>query len=148
MNMYMNKEDKEGKQNIRRADIILIIVCFLAAALAGFFFLTGHGEGRRLRISCDGEVLETLELAEAFAQERAVYYRFLFEEGGVVWEKYEEMPAVPAGVSYNVLCIAGGEIRMESADCRDQICVRHRPISGGGESIICLPHRLAVEVME
>jgi hypothetical protein len=35
---------------------------------------------------------------------------------------------------------------MEAADCRDQICVHHIPISGSGESIICLPHKLVVTV--
>ena len=35
---------------------------------------------------------------------------------------------------------------MEAADCRDQICVRHRAVSAVGESIICLPHKLVVEI--
>ena len=38
----------------------------------------------------------------------------------------------------NRLVISGGSAVMEWADCPDQICVDHRPVSSGGESIICL----------
>jgi len=35
---------------------------------------------------------------------------------------------------------------MLEADCRDGICVDHTPISLNGETIICLPHRLVIEI--
>ena len=35
---------------------------------------------------------------------------------------------------------------MIRADCPDKICVHMRPIRYAGESILCLPHRLAVTV--
>ena len=35
---------------------------------------------------------------------------------------------------------------MEWADCPDQICVNHRPVSRNGESIICLPNEVVVSV--
>lgn len=46
----------------------------------------------------------------------------------------------------NVLAIRDGEAYMVEADCPDQLCVRQKAIAKRGESIICLPHRLAVEV--
>ena len=36
---------------------------------------------------------------------------------------------------------------MKEANCRDQICVRHKAISKNGESIICLPHSVYIEVV-
>ena len=46
----------------------------------------------------------------------------------------------------NVLKIQSGQASMIEADCPDLICVHHRPISRQGESIVCLPHKVVVEV--
>ena len=50
------------------------------------------------------------------------------------------------GDHYNLVVIEGGTVRIAEASCPDQVCVRHRPISTTGVSIVCLPHRLVVEV--
>lgn len=52
---------------------------------------------------------------------------------------------VPIGTT-NVLVIEGKKAYMESADCPDQICVRHKPITKCGEEIICLPNRVIVRI--
>ena len=36
---------------------------------------------------------------------------------------------------------------MTDADCPDKICVNHATISDVGESIVCLPHRVVVEIV-
>ena len=46
----------------------------------------------------------------------------------------------------NVLKIRSGQASMIEADCPDLICVHHKPISRQGESIVCLPHKVIVEV--
>lgn len=46
----------------------------------------------------------------------------------------------------NVLVIEAGKCYMKDADCRDGICVRHRPIDRSGDTIICLPHKLVAEI--
>ena len=46
----------------------------------------------------------------------------------------------------NTLVIENGEAVMTEADCPDGICVAHRPISNTGESIVCLPHKIIVEI--
>lgn len=50
------------------------------------------------------------------------------------------------GDHYNLVVIEGGAVRIAEASCPDQTCVRHSPISTTGVSIVCLPHRLVVEV--
>ncbi len=50
------------------------------------------------------------------------------------------------GDEYNLVVIEGGTVRVAEASCPDQTCVRHRPISTTGVSIVCLPHRLVIEV--
>lgn len=55
---------------------------------------------------------------------------------------FEEMPQ-----DYNIVRIRGGKVSVIKADCRSQVCVDHKPISNAGESIICLPHKLVVEII-
>lgn len=48
----------------------------------------------------------------------------------------------------NVLHIENGEAHMYEADCPDQICVEHKPISKNGETIVCLPNKVVVTITE
>ena len=53
---------------------------------------------------------------------------------------------VEAGGGYNVVEIENGMVSVSEADCRDKICVNHKSISMANESIICLPHKMVVEI--
>lgn len=46
----------------------------------------------------------------------------------------------------NILQIRNGKAKMIEADCPDQLCVHQKAISASGESIICLPNRVIVQV--
>ena len=46
----------------------------------------------------------------------------------------------------NIVIIEGGTVRMESSTCKNQICVEHGRISLIGDSIVCLPNRVVVEI--
>ena len=46
----------------------------------------------------------------------------------------------------NVLVIKDGFADMTEADCPDQICVDHKEVSKTGETIVCLPNKIVVEV--
>ena len=48
--------------------------------------------------------------------------------------------------NYNLLFISGGEVSVFDADCPDGLCVKARNISKSGESIICLPHKLVIQI--
>ncbi len=48
--------------------------------------------------------------------------------------------------AYNRIVIKDHAVYMESASCPDQICVRHKPASKDGETIICLPNQVFIEV--
>ena len=47
---------------------------------------------------------------------------------------------------YNVIVIKNGKCTVSDADCRDGICVNHSAINKIGQSIVCLPHKLIVEI--
>ena len=141
-----------------RADIILLLLCLLAAAVFAVWFAAGRREGRTLRLTCDGEVIvqSSLQKLEREKEEelisgKARYCLLLYTEEGVSSAWYEARPdltsAVPEGNSYNLLAVSESGVSMEAADCPDQICVHHISIMSGGESIICLPHQLVVEIL-
>ena len=39
-----------------------------------------------------------------------------------------------------------GRIRMVSADCPDKVCVDQGPIDNGALPIVCLPHKVIIEI--
>lgn len=47
----------------------------------------------------------------------------------------------------NTISISGGRVEVKNANCGNQACVEHAPISQVGEQIVCLPHGLVVEVV-
>lgn len=47
---------------------------------------------------------------------------------------------------YNRVVIENGSVYMEEADCPNQICVHHKPISKHGESIVCIPNGVTLWV--
>lgn len=46
----------------------------------------------------------------------------------------------------NVIVIKDKEVYMKSANCKNGLCVRHKKISKAGESIVCLPNKVTVEI--
>jgi hypothetical protein len=47
----------------------------------------------------------------------------------------------------NTIIISKGSVYMKSATCPDQICVKHSPLPQSTTPIICLPHKLVVEII-
>ena len=106
-------------------DIILVAVILLIAA-AGLLVanLTKH-EGNTVLVKIDGEVTQSYSLSE----NRTV---------DIITGNNDEF--------LNILVIEDGKAYMSDADCPDKICKEHRPISYSGETIVCLPHRIVIEI--
>lgn len=154
------KEKDSNKMNDRRlcrADIYLaVFFLFLAFAIFGLFALS-RKEGQTLRISCEGQTIAELSLSQTGVWKTAEgdggkvrYCLILYQAESVSCQWYDVVPdlvsAVPDGIRYNLLAVSASGVFMEAADCPDQICVHHIPIYGNRESIICLPHKLVVEI--
>ena len=105
----------------------LFAALLLGAAGAWLFAAASRGE--------DASESGTVEVV----QDGAVIYRFTREE-----LQEERHIRVPSGEHENVIATGGGTIRIESADCPDQICVHTGELKGDGAPIICLPHRLEI----
>ena len=60
--------------------------------------------------------------------------------------KKEEEILVKVDHGFNKIKIKDGNVTMIEADCRDEVCLRTSAISKPGQTIVCLPHKLVVEI--
>lgn len=114
------KTDKKPKKWLN--DIILAGVFITLAAVFFLVFKLNAEEGEYVNILVNGKVEYTLELNEDSEKEVNTEY------------------------GKNIVSVKNGEVLVREADCPDKICVEHRAISKTGESIICLPNKLVVEI--
>lgn len=54
---------------------------------------------------------------------------------------------LPGPCGTNQLHITNGTAFVSHADCPDQICVRHKPITKTGERIVCLPNKVVITIL-
>jgi len=47
---------------------------------------------------------------------------------------------------YNIIQIQNGQVLVEESDCNNQLCVRKGVIEEAGEIIVCLPHKVVVQI--
>lgn len=117
-------QDRGVSSGMNRKDWILAGGLLLAAAIGMLAVrFVGTEEGSRVRITVDGEVYGTWPLSE----DREI--------------------EVDTSYGHNVVVIAEGAVSMQEADCPDHYCIRQGAIKGTNRSIICLPHKLVVEVI-
>lgn len=105
----------------RRRDLLLAGSLLLLAGILFFLFRPG-GQGAWAVVTADGAVLARYPLDE----DRTV--------------------RLGDGTDYNILQIAGGAAAVVEADCGDHTCVRTGKISREGERIVCLPHKLIIQI--
>lgn len=114
------------EENKKKNDLILIGVLLVVALTA--YFCISFFQGANTK---NGVAVVTIDDAE--------YGRFPL----VV--DTEERIELPDG-SYNLLVIQDGKADVTEASCPDGICVNHRAISKQGQSIVCLPNKVVVEI--
>lgn len=66
------------------------------------------------------------------------------EEKGTYRLSEEQTIEINGGT--NILQIKEGKADMTEADCPDKLCVHQKAVSKNGESIICLPNKVVIEV--
>ncbi len=116
--------EKPAYLKLKKRDGIFLAVVLVVAVAGLLWFCLGYSRpGSLVEATVDGEVLGAYPLAEA-----------------------RELALPGEEAITNRLVIAQGEAWMQWADCPDQICVEHRPISREGEEIVCLPNRIVVRV--
>lgn len=106
----------------KKDKILAAIVLLIAAGAALVIHFAQEKSGATVRIMIDGSEYGDYSMQENQTIEIA-------NESG-----------------YNRIVIENGTVYMQEADCPDQYCVKHKAITKTNETIVCLPHKLVVEV--
>lgn len=114
--------DQRKKAAPKRGDLYLMVGCLLAALVCCCLWFLLRQDGGTVIVEQNGQ--ETARYA--LSEDRTVRIE---GEGG-----------------YNLLVIEGGEVYLSEADCPTQLCMKTGKIRYAGQSIVCLPHKLAVRI--
>ena len=103
------------------------ILLFAALVLGGLllYYHLGRTGGTMAVISVDGKEIERIDLSR-------------------VEDSYDIV--VETAYGRNTVHVEPGAISVTEADCPDRICVHQGKLTGGGIPIVCMPHRLVIEI--
>ncbi|MBQ7242355.1 MAG: NusG domain II-containing protein [Firmicutes bacterium] len=104
-------------------DLIFIVIALCAAAVLYFSGVLSQGDkGAYAVIYIDGR------------------------ENGRYALDADDSFVVKTDAGENQVVISGGKVSVTDADCPDKLCVKQGEIDRQGETIVCLPHKLVVEI--
>ena len=124
------------KDLIKKADLILLAVLLIAGLAASIALARSGTDGGQVTIKSAGNTIGTYSLKE----NRTL---FITKDGHI---SDCDGTDSQGETGYNILQIRNGKADMISADCHNHDCVDHKPISKGGENIICLPHKIVIQI--
>lgn len=133
MNGKNSTHDESSRK--RRNDIVLIVVV-IAVALAAWFGMRGGFAVGGASGSTSANATGPYAVVQNTEGERDVLPLSQDARLDVVSSKGE-----------NVIVVSGGTVCVEEADCKNQICVQTGKVKTVGDSIVCLPHQLVVQVV-
>lgn len=107
----------------RKNDLILIFAALLLAAALWGALAVFRSEGAYALVTVNGEE----------------YGRYALDK--------DTQQSIISGEHSNLLVISEGGARISEADCPDKLCVNQGEIRYSGQSIICLPHKVVVEII-
>ena len=110
------------RSKLKWGDFVIIgVVLALAAAIAAVLALGVSGDQLYAEVWQDNELIERVELTESTD-------RTIDLDG------------------HNVIVLSGRTATMQSADCRDQVCVRTGTLTRAGQVAVCLPNRVVLRI--
>lgn len=130
-NKMDKNSEKAGTEKFRicyKKDIILVAAVLAAAVILLFAYRIGSSGNNRetadgvLEVMIDGDLYGNFPLSE------------------------DREMIVTSSYGNNTVVIEQGRAYVKEADCPDKICEGMQKISGDGEVICCLPHRLFLTV--
>ncbi len=114
--------DKKRAKN----DLILIAVVFISAVIVFLLISISKQKGDIVLVKVNGKAEQQYSLSENI--DTVIY-------------------TGENGEMQNRLIIKDEKVYISEANCPDKICVGHRAIENANEAIVCLPHKLVVEIV-
>lgn len=112
----------ETKSKMKRNDWILLVLVLAAALLICVIqYFTNDEQPGYVSVSINGEVVDTYDLSED---------REIVLNNGT-----------------NIMKIEDHKADMVDAECPDKLCVSQKAVSKNGESIICLPNKVVLQIV-
>ena len=105
-------------KRLKKGDIILAFSLLAVALVLFVSFLLLKKSGEKVLVKVDG---------------KTVYSGYLSSDNELK-------------LKHNTVVIKDGRAFMKCADCKNQICVNTGKISKSGETVVCLPNRVIVEI--
>ena len=110
------------RSKLKWGDFVIIgVVLALAAAIAAVLALGTSGDRLYAEVWQDNALRERVELTDSTD-------RTIDLDG------------------HNVIVLSGRTATMQSADCRDQVCVRTGTLTRAGQVAVCLPNRVVLRI--
>ena len=112
------------RQKFGKRDCVFLAALLMLGVLltVGIYRLSENGSA--VHVTVDGRLYGTYSLSEP-----------------------QEIPIELNGRIANIVVIEDGAAYMKDADCPDKLCMHQGAISRDGQTIVCLPHKLVVEVI-
>lgn len=107
----------------------ILIVALVILSIALTFFINRNSilsDNAYVSVQVDGNEIKKIQLADNLIGET---YRIETDHG------------------YNIIEIGDRRVRVIEADCKDKIDVKQGWISKPGETLVCLPHKLVIEII-
>ena len=104
--------------------LIMLIICMLLSFIFVFCKVDNNSKKVLAEISVNGALYDTVSLDE-------------FKEYNINTE-----------YGYNHVLVDNGSIWIDEADCADHTCINKGKIHNIGDTIICLPHRICITIIE
>lgn len=103
---------------------VLMVLSFLPEIILGAKVGKGY-DNTYAEITVAGEVYKTIHLSS---------------------HKGEEVIELKTKYGTNIIKISDNKIGIIEADCEDQVCMNPEYIEKPGESLVCLPHKVMIEI--
>lgn len=107
---------------IKKADVVLFLIILTVGLLISWLTLSGGRDGDKVTVTKGDRLYGVYSLSE------------------------DRNIEVADGEHINHITIKDGAVSMVSSSCANQVCVNTGAISRAGQTIVCLPNRVIVEI--
>lgn len=113
---------------LKKLDIVVIVVLILISiGSAGLVFIQAHSKYDKLyvEISVKGNLYKSVPLEK---------------------NSKKQTIEIISDLGKNIVEIENGKVKIVDADCPDKVCVKDGARSNPGEMLVCLPHKVVVQI--